>query len=106
MTAFRYALLLTTLLAACSRPPEPPEHVTHEERALAKANAAWADAFARRADEAFSPPNIQRFAPYRVTLDNGVWMVRTAAGAELHGRAPSAVILASDGTTYVASVER
>lgn len=107
MSTYRLAPLLTALLllGACSRPP-PPEQVVHEERALAKANAAWADVYAQRADEAYSPQNIQRFAPYRVTLENGVWLVRTAAQPELHGRAPSAVILAKDGTTYIASVER
>jgi len=104
----RLAPLFTALLllVACTRPPPPAERVTHEERALAKANAAWADVYAQRADEAFSPANIQRFAPYRVTLDNGVWTVRTTVSADMHGRAPTAVILANDGTTTVSSVER
>jgi hypothetical protein len=99
-------LLPLLLLGACARAPEPPEHVTHEERALAKANAAWADAYNQRADEAYSPGNVRRFAPYRVTLNKGIWTVRTSAGTDLHGRAPTAVIIAGDGTTYVASIER
>jgi hypothetical protein len=70
------------------------------------AHAAWADTFARRADPSYSPQNVQRFAPYRVTLEKGIWRVRTAAEARVHGRAPSAVILANDGTTYIASSER
>ena len=99
-------LVLPLVFAGCTRPSEPPEHVTHEERALAKANAAWAGVYTERADETYSPRNVQRFAPYRVTLSNGVWTVRTTAPADLHGRAPTAVVIANDGKTYVASVER
>jgi len=111
MSGIRRALLLSLLLpalllGACARAPDPPEHVTHEERALAKANAAWANLYTERADETFSPRNVRRFAPYRVTLNNGVWTVRTTADAGVHGRAPTAVIIADNGTTYVASIER
>lgn len=93
------------LLAACTRAPAP-EPVVHEERALAKANAAWADLHTRRADEAYSPANIQRFAPYTATLENGVWVVRGTARAGVHGRMPGARVRADDGVTTVEAVER
>jgi|SRR4051812_44404830 hypothetical protein len=98
--------LLVLLLGACTSRSEPPEHVTHEERALAKAQAAWANAFARRADETFLPENIHRFAPYLATLENGVWIVHGTVPADFRGRVPEARIRADDGTTTVQAVER
>jgi hypothetical protein len=107
MKGIRCALfLLPTLLGACSRPAPPPERVTHEERALAKANAAWSSIYSKTAEETYSAQNVRRFAPYSATLDNGVWTVRTAAPPDRHGRAPQADIRAADGVTTVLGVER
>jgi hypothetical protein len=106
MNGFRHASILTFLaLAACSR-PGPAERVVHEERALAKANAAWADVYTQRADETFSPQNIRRFAPYTATLESGTWIVRGAAPAEIHGSMPAARIRAADGEITVQRVDR
>jgi hypothetical protein len=102
----RLSVSLLLLLSACSRPHEPAERVVHEERALAKANAAWADVFAQRAEEAFSPRNIRRFAPYTATLENGVWIVRGTMPADPHGPVPSARVRAADGVTTVQSIDR
>jgi hypothetical protein len=98
-------LLLVLLLGACTSRTEPAEHVTHEERALAKAHAAWASLFVQRADETFSPGNIQRFAPYQATLEDGVWIVRGTIPADFHGSMPEARIRADDGETRVRSIE-
>ena len=106
MTAFRYALPLMALLAACTRPPAPAERVVHEERALAKANAAWSSVYSKTAEITYSAENIRRFAPYSATLNEGVWSVRTTAPAGLHGRAPEADIRADDGRTTVHGVDR
>jgi hypothetical protein len=107
MTAIRCALLvLLALFVACSRPAAPPERVTHEEGALAKANAAWSSIYSSTAEDTYSAGNVRRFAPYSATLANGVWTVRTTAPPELHGRAPAADIRADDGVTTVVGVER
>jgi hypothetical protein len=98
--------LLVLLLGACTSHSEPAERVTHEERALAKAHASWAALFVQRADETFSPGNIQRFAPYSATLENGTWIVRGTVPADFHGRMPEARIRAGDGVTTVQTVER
>jgi hypothetical protein len=82
------------------------ERVDHEERALAKAHGAWSSVYSKSADAAFSAENVLRFAPYSVTLDRGVWKVRTAAPTDVHGRAPEADIRADDGVTNVRGVER
>jgi len=100
------SILVVTLLAACARAPQPPERVVHEERALAKANAAWAGVYSKTAEDAYSPANVRRFSPYSATLEQGTWRVRTAAPADRHGRAPEADILAEDGTTTVRGAER
>jgi hypothetical protein len=94
------------VLAACTRRATPPERVDHEERALAKANAAWSNAFTHRADEAFSPGNVRRFSPYTATLEDGVWIVRGTAREDRHGRMPAARVRAADGDTTVQSIER
>jgi hypothetical protein len=99
-------LLLVLLFGACARPAAPPERVIHEERALAKANAAWSSVFTKTAEATYSAGNVQRFAPYSATLENGVWHVRTTAPADIHGRAPVADIRADDGDTSVHGVER
>jgi hypothetical protein len=99
-------LLPVLLLAACARAPTPAEHVVHEERALAKAHAAWAALYAERADEVFSPQNIQRFAPYTATLENGTWIVRGTPPTESRGAMPAARIRADDGATTVQRVDR
>jgi hypothetical protein len=75
--------------------------VVHEERALAKANAAWAALYTKRGEETFSPRNIQRFAPYTATLENGVWVVRGTLPSGLHEPMPSARVRAVDGVTTV-----
>jgi len=107
MTRFRAPpLLLLALLGACARTPAPAERVVHEERALAKANAAWASIHAKTAEATYSADNVRRFAPYSATLENGVWIVRTTAPADLHGRAPQAEIRAEDGVTTVHGDER
>jgi len=107
MKVTRCALfLLLPLLGACSRPAAPPERVTHEERALAKANAAWSSIYSKTAEDTYSAENVRRFAPYSARLQNGVWTVRTAAPPERHGRAPQADIRAVDGVTTVLGVER
>ena len=98
--------LLALLLGACTARTEPAEHVTHEERALAKAHAAWASVFVERADETFSPANIQRFSPYTATLESGVWIVRGTVPADYQGSVPEARIRASDGETRVQTIER
>jgi hypothetical protein len=103
---FHALLVLPALLTACARQPVPPERVTHEERALAKASAAWATVYTQRADETFSSGNIQRFSPYTATLHDGVWLVRGVAAADVHGRMPAARVSASDGTTTVETIER
>jgi hypothetical protein len=107
MNGFRYApLLLVPLFGACTRPAAPPERVIHEERALAKANAAWSSVFTKTAEATYSAGNVRRFAPYSATLENGEWLVRTTAPADVHGRAPEADIRADDGNTRVHGVER
>ena len=107
MTFMRCALcLLLSLLGACSPPATPAERVTHEERALAKANAAWSSVYSKTAESTYSAENVRRFAPYSATRANGVWSVRTTAPANLHGRAPQADIRAGDGVTTVTGVER
>ena len=107
MPRFHPVLLLAPLVfAACARSPEPREAVTHEERALAKANAAWAQLYTQRADETFSPKNVQRFAPYTATLENDVWTVHGAVPANVHGAAPAARIRAQDGVTTVQVEQR
>jgi len=108
MPPFRLAPTLTALLllAACARAPDPAERVTHEERALAKANAAWAGLYSQRADDTFSPPHIRRFAPYTAVLENGVWIVRGTAPAEFHGSMPGARVRESDGVTTIQVDER
>jgi hypothetical protein len=88
------------LLAACSHPPAS-ERVIHEERALAKANAAWAALYTRRGEEMFSPQNIRRFAPYTATLENGVWIVRGTVTSGLQEPTPTARVRAHDGVTTV-----
>src|SRR5207253_607877 len=98
--------LSVMFVGACTRPSQPPERVVHEERALAKANAAWSSTYSKTADRAFSEQNIRRFAPYSATLENGIWIVRTTAPSERHGRAPQADIRADDGVTTVQGVER
>jgi hypothetical protein len=94
------------LVAACSRPPAAPERVVHEERALAKANAAWANVYTKRANETFSPQNIRSFSPYTARLENGVWIVRGTRAADRRGQMPSARVRADDGVTTVESVDR
>lgn len=108
MTALRHALLLLLLplFGACARSPQPAEPVVHEERALAKANAAWSSIYSKSAEDTYSAENVRRFAPYSATLENGVWAVRTTAPADVHGRSPEADIRAEDGTTSVRGVER
>ena len=105
-TLFSSLLLPLLLLLGCARAPEPRERVVHEERALAKANAAWADVYTGRAEDAYSPKNIRRFSPYTATLEDGVWVVRGTAAADVHGLMPSARVRADDGVTTVQSVER
>ena len=107
MTGLRRALfLLLPLIAACSRSAAAPERVTHEERALAKANAAWSSIYSKTAESTYSAQNVRRFAPYSATLRDGVWIVRSTAPTELHGRAPQADIRADDGDTTASGVER
>jgi hypothetical protein len=107
MTGTRCALLLLLAsIGACSRPAAPPERIVHEERALAKANAAWTSIYSKTAEDTYSAKNIRRFAPYSATLDGGAWRVRTNAPSNVHGRAPEADIRAEDGVTTVRGVER
>jgi hypothetical protein len=108
MTTFPRALVLLPrlLLVACARPAAPPERVDHEERALAKANAAWSSIYSKTAESTYSAANVRRFAPYSATLENGVWIVRTAASPDLHGRAPRAEVRADDGVTTAHADER
>jgi hypothetical protein len=98
--------LLVLFVGACTSHTEPAERVTHEERALAKAHSSWATLFVQRADETFSPVNIQRFAPYSATLEDGTWIVRGTVPANFHGTVPEARIRADDGVTTVQAVER
>jgi hypothetical protein len=99
-------LQLVLIVSACTSHTEPAEHVTHEERALAKAHASWAALFVQRADETFSPGNIQRFSPYSATLENGTWVVRGTVPSEFHGSVPEARVRAADGVTTVQTVGR
>lgn len=99
-------MLLSALLACasgCTPPAAAPEPVDHEERALAKANAAWADMHARRGDATFSPANVRRFAPYSATLDHDVWTVRGTRPPGFVGEMPAARIRATDGVTTIES---
>jgi hypothetical protein len=109
MSTHRHVWLIPPLalfLGACTPHREPVERVTHEERALAKAHSSWAALFAERADETFSPGNIQRFSPYSATLENGTWTVRGTVPADFHGKVPEARIRAGDGVTTVQVLER
>ena len=73
---------------------------------MAKAHAAWAALYAERADVVFSPQNVQRFAPYTATLEDGTWVVRGTPPPDSRDPMPAARIRAEDGATTVQREDR